>query len=55
MKRRCIGYGEFDGTCTNAAGTRWSPYWCERCNALRLETITKSLNDLVDGKHRERS
>jgi hypothetical protein len=39
----CIGFGEFEGKCTNKAGTKWSPYWCERCNALRLDHIEESL------------
>ena len=38
---KCIGFGEFEGKCLNEAGTKWSPYWCERCNALRFEHIDK--------------
>jgi hypothetical protein len=43
---KCIGFGEFEGKCTNKAGTKWSPYWCERCNELRLKHIDKSLKEM---------
>lgn len=42
-KRKCIGYGEFAQKCENVAGTPWSPYWCERCNELRMEAISNGL------------
>lgn len=44
--KKCIGYGEYQGKCNNPAGTKWSPYWCERCNKLRLDHITKSLGNI---------
>lgn len=50
MKRRnpfCLGYGPFEGTCENRAGTSWGPYWCSRCHQLRLEAIDKSLRKFV--------
>lgn len=48
-ERRCIGYGEFTGNCHNQAGSRWSPYWCPRCNELRLNKISASLEDIASG------
>lgn len=50
MKRKnpfCIGYGPYEGTCENRAGTAWGPYWCERCNKIRLETIDRSLQEFI--------
>jgi hypothetical protein len=41
-KRICLGFGPHEGKCTNAAGPR-SPYWCDRCEDLRREHITKQL------------
>ena len=43
----CIGFGEYEGKCTNEAGTKWGPYWCERCNKLRLDHIGKSLKGII--------
>lgn len=34
----CIEYG-----CHQPAGTAWSPYWCWRHNAERLERISAQL------------
>ena len=48
MKRRCIGYAEFEGKCTNEAGTPWTPYWCKRCDEIRRKTITKQLEEIKD-------
>ncbi len=44
---QCIGFGKYEKICTNTAGTKWSPYWCERCNKLRLEHIDKQFQELV--------
>jgi hypothetical protein len=44
--RLCIGYGEFEGKCTNVAGSRWSPYWCPRCDKLRLDHISSQLAEI---------
>ncbi len=46
-ERQCIGYGIYIGKCANQAGSPWSPYWCPRCNALRLDTIDSSLKDIA--------
>ena len=55
MNKICIGYGVYSGKCTDSAGTKWSPYWCERCNQLRLDNITKNLQrmsqSLNKGQH----
>ena len=45
---KCIGYGPYEGECDNEAGTPWSPYWCPRCNDLRLRTIDEHLQQVVD-------
>lgn len=45
--KMCIGFGDFAGKCVNVAGTRWSPHWCERCNKLRLEHITKQFQSIL--------
>lgn len=46
-QRICIGYGEYEGKCQEAAGTPWSPYWCDRCNRLRMDKISAALDRLV--------
>jgi hypothetical protein len=47
MEKICIGFGEHENKCTNIAGTPWSPYWCERCNKLRLEHITRQMEAIL--------
>ena len=47
VARRCLGYAEHEGKCQNAAGTPWTQYWCDRCDKIRRETITKSLEKMV--------
>ena len=39
--KKCIGYGEKEGTCNNQADTPWGPYWCEKCNQARMKNIVK--------------
>lgn len=29
--------------CSNPAGTAWSPFWCQACNARRLELVSTGL------------
>jgi hypothetical protein len=48
-KRICLGFGPHEGKCTNAAGPR-SPYWCDRCEDLRREHITKQLENLMTAR-----
>jgi hypothetical protein len=55
MKKCCIGYGEFEGKCTNEAGTPWTPYWCKRCDEIRRKTITKQLKEISDSFSNEES
>lgn len=45
---KCIGYGEHEGKCSNKAGTKWSKYWCERCNHIRLDTISAQMQAIGD-------
>jgi hypothetical protein len=51
---RCIGYGEFEKKCNNTANKKTSPsgYWCQRCEQIRRDTITKSLQDFVGGTNK---
>lgn len=51
-KRKCLGYGEAEGRCTNEAGTPWTPYWCPSCDELRRATITAQLEALSE-THRQ--
>lgn len=32
--------------CERPAGTAWSSYWCQPCNAERMRRITRQLEDL---------
>jgi len=32
--------------CSRPAGTAWSPYWCKECNVVRMDRISRQLNDL---------
>lgn len=43
--RECIADG-----CKNPAGTVWSLYWCQRCNAARLRRISEKLEAIVAAK-----
>lgn len=45
--KKCIGYGIRENICTNPAGTKWSPHWCEQCNKLRMDEITKQLENCL--------
>jgi hypothetical protein len=45
---KCIGYGPWKGTCTNVAGTNWTPHWCPRCDELRRAMITLRLHAMRD-------
>lgn len=36
--KMCIEKG-----CNNPAGTHWSEFWCQACNALRLSRISRNL------------
>jgi hypothetical protein len=46
MAHKCIGFGKYEGRCTNEICPE-SPYWCKRCEELRRDYITKRLNDLA--------
>lgn len=34
--------------CNQSAGTAWSPYWCQSCNAKRMDRISSNLAEIVD-------
>lgn len=44
---KCIGFGPFEGHCENEAGTPRTPYWCQRCDDLRIEQISKRFDELT--------
>ena len=44
---KCIGFGAKERVCENEAGTPWSQYWCDDCDADRREHITKRLDSMV--------
>lgn len=33
--------------CGRPAGTRWSPFWCQECNARRINEIDLRLNKIA--------
>lgn len=43
-----LGFGEFEGKCNNEAGTPWTPYWCNKCDELRRNKLSKSLQDIQE-------
>ena len=43
--KKCIGFGEFDRRCENMAGP--NPYWCPRCDALRLQHLDKRFEEIT--------
>lgn len=45
--RICAGFAEFTGRCRSVAGTPWTPYWCDRCDKLRRDHITKQLENII--------
>jgi hypothetical protein len=47
-RRRCLGYGEFEGVCSEIAGTPWGPYWCSRCDKIRLATLSAQFEEILD-------
>lgn len=47
MKRICDGFGEKHGTCTNVAGTPWTPYWCHECDQKRRDHITARFEEIA--------
>ena len=44
---KCIGFAEFEGRCGNEAWPS-NHHWCERCNELRMEAITKQFQEITD-------
>ncbi len=43
---RCAGYAR-DVECDTKAGTAWSPYFCQECNAKRIRRISRCLSDIL--------
>ena len=48
--RRCLGWGETEGWCTNDADSRRTPYWCQSCDDQRCEYIGHNLRALAEGR-----
>ena len=44
-----LRFGEKEGTCTNEAGTPWTPLWCLECDEKRRSHITSQLEDILGG------
>jgi hypothetical protein len=45
-QRRCIGFGEHDGTCGYSATAQPALLWCQRCETLRREYITGQMAEI---------
>lgn len=43
---KCIGFGPHEGKCDNEAGTARTPYWCQRCDDLRVKHISRRLESI---------
>jgi hypothetical protein len=43
--KTCIGFGEFKGKCENK--TENNPYYCIRCDRLRIEHISDKFNEIA--------
>ena len=41
--KACIEKG-----CERPAGTHWSPFWCQPCNAARMDRISAALDKELD-------
>jgi len=49
---KCRGFGEYEHKCTNE--TNRNPYWCDRCDELRLDHISKRFDEIenrMKGRH----
>ena len=47
---KCIGFGKYKNKCSNKAGGKIKPtskYWCDRCEKIRRETITKQMESIL--------
>ena len=53
IRKKCIGFGKKEGLCLNNTSGfekvgRRNPLWCESCDQIRIPSITKQLEDLVN-------
>jgi len=44
--KKCIGFGEKEGKCSNKVNKKINPYWCPECDKKRIEFINKSLQEI---------
>lgn len=45
---KCIGFGPYEGKCDNEAGTVRTPYWCQRCDDMRIEHIDRQFERIAE-------
>jgi len=45
---KCIGFGEFEGKCSEDVDVTMSRHWCSRCETLRREHISKEFSLLAN-------
>lgn len=43
---RCIGFGQHEGNCENEAGTERTAHWCQRCDDMRIDHISKRFDEM---------
>lgn len=46
VEARCLGWGDKEGTCGNAPGTEWGPYWCQSCDRQRIAHLNKRFEEI---------
>lgn len=49
---KCLGFGEFERKCENEAGSAWGPYWCQRCDELRMNHISARFDEIEERRVR---
>lgn len=51
---KCYGFGEFERKCPNEPnGKNKNPYFCDRCDKLRIDHISKRLDEIEKRLHQE--
>ena len=52
-KRTCLGFGEFEGKCTNTADSPRGIHWCRRCDDLRVAHISRQFEGMLQEMKRK--